>query len=479
MNTSTFYLMAQNLTLMGEVKAVIDLTKNEKQAAYFHAVMEAVAGVSAFRFFAYGGAIRGGKTFVTLFLLILLCKKYPGSRWHVIRKDLPDLKATTIPSFEKLAPLGVTVSKDPGNFNAKFSNGSTIFFKAESISRDPELKSFLGLETNGIFLEQAEELSLTAWEKAKERTGSWYIDPMPPAFIFLTFNPTLEWPRDIFQIPHTEGNLEEPHFYMPALPDDNPFVTEDQWNAWRTMDSRIYSAMVKGDWDALLSSDGAAFYTFKKATNVSNVEFLEGNTAVHLSFDQNVKPYITMLAAQVHYTDNGVLQIRVFKEYCLPHPKNKTHAVCEAFLLDYQNHISDGKIHQVFIYGDASGSKRDTRQSKSDYDIAKATLWQLTNNKSLKVQKSNPEVRKRVLFLCSIFEGKIPGVELLIDENCTELIKDLLHIKEDANGGKLKEKARDKDGATFEKYGHTSDALEYLLTTVLKQQFSKFERIIQ
>lgn len=123
--------------------------------------------------------------------------------------------------------------------------------------------------------------------------------------------------------------------------------------------------------------------------------------------------------------------------------------------------------------------KGNTRQAQSDYDIARATLWQITNNKSLKVQKSNPEVRKRVLFLCSIFENKIPGVELLIDENCTNLIKDLLNIKEDANGGKLKPKARDKDGATVETLGHTSDALEYLVTTILKRQFSDFERIIQ
>jgi len=460
---------------MGDVLApVIDLTKNEKQAAYFNAVMEAVAGQSDNRFFAYGGAIRGGKTFVTLFILIILAKKYPGSRWHVIRKDLPDLKATTIPSFEKLAPPGVTVSRDPGNYHATFSNGSQIFFKAESITHDPELKSFLGLETNGIFLEQAEELHPDMLDMAKQRTGSWYLPDMPPAFVFLTFNPTNEWPRETFYDPYREGTLDTPFFYMPALPNDNPFVTQDQWAAWRTMDSRRYSAMVEGDWDAIIDTEGAAFHTFRKASNTGMVEFLASNTAVHLSFDQNVKPYITMLAAQVNYTEEGTIQIRVFKEYCLAHPKNKTKALCETFLIDYA-----GKVQQAFIYGDASGSKRDTRQAQSDYDIARATLWQITNNKSLKVQKSNPEVRKRVLFLCSIFENKIPGVELLIDENCTNLIKDLLNIKEDANGGKLKPKARDKDGATVETLGHTSDALEYLVTTILKRQFSDFERIIQ
>lgn len=458
---------------MGDIKPVIDLTRNEKQAAFFNSVMLAIAGKSQNRFFAYGGAVRGGKTFVILFILIMLCRKYPGSRWHVVRKDLPDLKATTIPSFEKLAPPGVSVIKDPGNYHAPFENGSKIFFKAESLTQDPELKGFLGLETNGIFLEQAEELSITAWEKAKERTGSWYIDPMPPAFIFLSFNPTNEWPKEVFHIPFQEKELKEPMFYMPALPNDNPFVTKDQWLAWQTMDSRTYSAMIEGDWDALINTEGLSYYTFRKDRHVQRVDFDKNNTAVHLSFDQNVVPYITLLAAQCVYMDTGALQIRIFKEYCLKHPKNKTRSLCEAFLLDF-----DDNVREVFIYGDASGNKRDTRQALSDYDIAKAALQSKVSSRSMRVQRSNPEVRKRVLFLCAIFEGKIPGVEIIIDEGCVNTIADLLNVKEDANGGKLKEKVK-QDGVLFEKYGHTSDALEYLVTTVLSRQFAAFERLLK
>lgn len=41
---------------------------------------------------------------------------------------------------------------------------------------------FLGLETNGVLLEQTEELSLKLFEKALERTGSWYIPKMLKGF---------------------------------------------------------------------------------------------------------------------------------------------------------------------------------------------------------------------------------------------------------------------------------------------------------
>ena len=38
-----------------------------------------------YRYFAYGGAIRGGKSYVVLFILHQLSLKYPGSKWVVVR----------------------------------------------------------------------------------------------------------------------------------------------------------------------------------------------------------------------------------------------------------------------------------------------------------------------------------------------------------------------------------------------------------
>lgn len=456
------------------MKALIDLSRNEKQKRFFNDVMLAVAGKSPDRFFAYGGAIRGGKTFVTLFILILLAHKFPKSRWHVIRASLPDLKKTTVPSFEKLAPH-IKVHKDPGNWYAEFPNGSCIFFTSESISHDPELKSFLGLETNGIFIEQAEEASETLWQRAMERTGSWYIDPMPPALIFTTFNQTQEWPRQVFYDPFREGKLQSPFYYLPATPKDNPFVTDDQWAAWGQMDSRMYAAMIDGDFDALVDTEGRAFWSFRKLSHVRKLQYDPAIPVMHLTFDQNVVPYITLLVAQCVYEqrESGqVLKIKILKEYCLKHPRSTTQSLCEAFLIDWPT------VQGVYIYGDASGNKRDTRAAKSDYEIAANVLRSKISSKSMRVQKSNPEIRKRVLFLCAIFEGKIPGVEIEVDADCYNLIQDLQHVKTDANGGKLKEKVT-VNGVNYEKYGHTSDALEYLITTVLQSVFKNFEKLLQ
>ena len=69
-----------------------------------------------------------------------------------------------------------------------------------------------------------------------------------------------------------------------------------------------------------------------------------------------------------------------------------------------------------------------------------------------------------------ILEDKIPAVELIIDERCTNTIKDFNFVKRDVDGGKFKQKEKDEiTGKKFESVGHTSDAVEYFVCTILEQ----------
>ena len=151
------------------------------------------------RIIGFGGGIRGTKTWGTLATLIALCRIYPGSRWHVVRKDLERLKDSTIPSFEKLAMrFGSFCGKlNRQDWFARCANGSEIHFVGENIDRDPELERLHGFETNGFLLEEADELSERTVVKCQERAGTWICPngPQPPAFIFATFNPLRELGR--------------------------------------------------------------------------------------------------------------------------------------------------------------------------------------------------------------------------------------------------------------------------------------------
>ena len=72
----------------------------DKQLEFLEAVFS-----DKFNVIMYGGAIRGGKTFAGLGALILLAKKYPKSRWAVVRTYLMTLKRNTIPSWNKIKPV--------------------------------------------------------------------------------------------------------------------------------------------------------------------------------------------------------------------------------------------------------------------------------------------------------------------------------------------------------------------------------------
>src|SRR6056297_992807 len=88
-----------------------------------------------YSYLLYGGSIRGGKSFVALATLILLCKLYPGSRWAVIRKDLQVIKKNTIPTFNKILPYNFLESYNGTDHVAYFKNGSQIFFMGENYDK--------------------------------------------------------------------------------------------------------------------------------------------------------------------------------------------------------------------------------------------------------------------------------------------------------------------------------------------------------
>lgn len=447
----------------------IDLTKNAKQAAFFNAVMSEVTGGGVGnRYFAYGGAIRGGKTFVSLFILILLAKRYPRSRWHVVRSTDTLLRETSVQSFLKLAPSGVIVRNSP-KVRATFANGSTITFLAENIKADPELNSFLGLETNGFLLEQAEELDAKTWEKVKQRVGSWALPPgqMPPGLVLATFNPNDGWSRRVWYEPFLEGTLKPPYFYLPALPNDNPFVTADQWATWSEMDEVSQKIFITGDWDAR-RNDNAFYFAFSRTAHVREVEF-NPTLPVHLSFDQNVLPYLSLSCWQLHRDGDGVEWLRCFDIFPMRPPRATSSAAAEAFLAKY-----GGKVQTVYLYGDASGNKRDTKGVGTDYEIVKRALHRLLNNRSDRTLSQNPNIVKRREWINSIFEGKRLNKRMCFAPACKELIDDVFGVKTDANGHKYKQIATAEDGQRYEKFGHFSDTMDYIATSIWEDDFARY-----
>lgn len=389
-------------------RTAIDLSKNEKQYQFFIEVMKACAGLNQYRKFGYGGAIRGGKTFVCLGTLIRLANKYEGSKWHIMRQDFPALQGTAIPSFEKIirGSPNWKWNRDRANYFAYNKKDSKIFFRAENLKQDPDLDFFLGLETNGVFLEQLEELSKKLWDIALSRCGSWYIDPMPPAIMLTTLNPTQKWPKEFLHEAYMKGELPPDFYYMTALPSDNPFVTEDQWNAWKTMDERYQKQYIEGDWTNFDDKDNRFAYCYDRKKHLGKTE-LNRKHEVYLSFDYNHDPI--SCAVFQHYGGwiYGIEQIKL--------GNSNIYDLCDHIRAKYAGCM-------LIVTGDATGRATSAlvKDNLNYYTVIKSKLN--LGISQIKVHTINPELAENRVLINYILHN----ANLILDkDNCAGLIYDL------------------------------------------------------
>jgi hypothetical protein len=74
-----------------------------------------------------------------------------------------------------------------------------------------------------------------------------------------------------------------------------------------------------------------------------------------------------------------------------------------------------------------------------------------------------------------VFEG-YNGWEITIDIRCRRLTEDLIYQLRNDDGTKSKRKVTDaKTGVKYEKYGHLSDCLDYLLCFYLRDSWHRFK----
>lgn len=427
--------------------------KNLKQNIFYDTVMKAVARMPGYEYMYlnYGGAVRGGKTFICLYILHELARTFPGSRWCVIRQDGPALEKTSIPSMEKLVGKGdgneIVWKRGKGNYQVVYKNGSRIFFMSENLQNDKNLDDFLGLEVNGFLLEQLETLSEKALSRAIERLGSWIIDPMPIPLLLTTFNPTPLWPKKKIYDKFIKGELEKPWFYQPALPDDNPFVTPEQWDNWQNLDPSSYRVMIGGKWVFDVAGNTWA-YSFSEekhvkpgrvrvdGQNVINPHFeIDRRLPVYLIFDFNVDP-MTCLVCQ----RDGLLWGKVIKEYRLR--TSDIYQMCDVIKTDLSEYY-------WIVSGDASGRNRNAgnRGAKSFVDTIKTELN--LSDRQVQFPTANPSVTNTRVVVNSLLY-KHP--DFTISDECHYLIDDLMEMKTNEKG-ELDEKNIDKlKGHLFANY---------------------------
>ncbi len=214
---------------------------------------------------------------------------------------------------------------------------------------------------------------------------------------------------------------------------------------------------------------GEYFHEFSRTVHVKPV-VRDMNIPDHLTYDFNVYPYMTLLSCQIVETE-GEFNFHFLKEYCHKPPNNSTESVTRGFVDD-----NLGRIKDVFYYGDAMGTRQieGFGSGVTRFDDVRKTLGYYVSDESDRTSRSNPGVNKRRNLINRVFAGKFflgpKKVNIIINGfECPELVRDLTYLKQGVNG-KHKEKVKDENtGVYYEKLGHTSDAMEYLICYILEE----------
>lgn len=413
--------------------------------------------------------IRGGKSYWGCLALITYCFKYPKSRWLILRETLPTIKRNLLPTFNKFLADGFqqyVTSYDQQTLTLTWNNGSQIIIMAEGYDTDKELNRFRGLEINGAFIDEVNEIQEQTFDKIIERSGSWFHSPNCPSKILLSCNPTQNWVRDRFYDKWKNNTLPNKQAYVPARIFDNPHIPQDYLENLKQLPRYQYEVFVEGNWDVSLKTGGEFYKCFELDKHVGSCKY-NPLLPLHISWDENVNPYLPLGIFQIEGK-----KLMMIDEIAGKDPNNTIAKVCNEFIRRYNSHTSG-----LFIYGDATSKKEDTKLEKG-YNFFRLITDQLRQFKpQLRVLPSNPSVVMRGNFINTILEKEFLGISLLIDESCKHTINDFINLKEASDGTKNKEMETDgKTKVRFQKYGHFTDLTDYLFCSAFANEYATYQR---
>lgn len=441
----------------------INMIFNEAYTPYFKAKE---------RFAVLYGSAGSGKSVAVMQKLILRCLEEPNTRHLVVRKYRSSIKESVfklIKSYLIDVGLGSIVRMNGTDMSFTFANGSEIV--TSGLDDVEKLKSIH--EITSIWVEEATEIDKLDFTQLNLRlrgSAGKYKQ------ITLTLNPIseLHWiKQDLFD------KKDDRIFTMKTTYRDNDFLDEQyklELEERYKDDPNTYRVYVLGEWGKVMT--GTEFYSgFNYSKHVKKELFPYTQEHFHVSFDFNARPYMPALVAQIvrDEKDDGTLNwlVLILDEIAMYNPKNTTEDCADEFVIRYSELVQP----PVYIYGDASGYSSNPLNNLHNYEVIEAVMSGYVTKSSIRVPRSNPSILKRRQFINKILNGGY-NIDVMIDKRCQLFIQDLENVQEDVDGKKAKKVTRDKEtGSAFQKYGHFSDAFDYLLCEAFRGYYDNYQYV--
>jgi hypothetical protein len=202
---------------------------------------------------------------------------------------------------------------------------------------------------------------------------------------------------------------QDPEWACFTWPSSDILPAEEMESARRRLDQRIFEQEYLGKFVVV---GGRAFVDFDPSVHVKPTAY-DPALPICWSLDFNIDPMCS-----------GIIQhhqgkIRVIDEMVLR--DTATDAACDVFLDRAAARGWD--LRNLCVYGDASGSARDSTSGISDWYIVRNRLKKLSP--IMKVPRCNPAIKNSINALRARLRSADGASSLLIDPRCGQLIDDL------------------------------------------------------
>ncbi len=236
----------------------------------------------------FGGGAGGGKSIVGCYWVLKSAMKYAGTRWLIGRNTLKTLRETTLVSFFKVCAMQGLVNRVHYKYIApstiRIHNGSEILLKDLAYyPADPEFDELGSLELTGLFIDEAQQVTLKAKNIARSRIRHMLDENgLLPKSLYAC-NPGKNWTKQQFYTPWVKNELPDNRQFVRSLVDDNRYISKHYKANLQELDKRSKARLLHGDWD--YADDPDALLTSEQISNVFHNSVIQGTGRRYISAD--------------------------------------------------------------------------------------------------------------------------------------------------------------------------------------------------
>lgn len=209
----------------------------------------------------FWGAAWWAKSYLGAFRVWSCCMKYPWARFVIGRKELINLKRTTLYTYYEIMKNYKVPLAYQGKLNwqtniIRFPNWSEIvLLDCATQPGDPTFTRFWSLNLTGAFIDEANEVDAQAVNMIKTRlwrqnhfvVNGKEVELLPK--ILETFNPNKGHVYDDYYKPYKTNTMPSYRKFIPALAGDNPYLPESYIQQLERADEITKQRLLYGNFD--------------------------------------------------------------------------------------------------------------------------------------------------------------------------------------------------------------------------------------